>query len=100
MSGDTIVAVENLSHFETNPLYVISKLAVEKKVLYLMHLLIPIAFLPLRRWYLWLSLVPGGLLTLLVTRQGMSATVIENRGGELSQSGYGQQLFHNQYHFL
>jgi uncharacterized membrane protein len=26
-----------------------------------------IAFLPLRRWYLWLSLVPGGLLTLLVT---------------------------------
>jgi uncharacterized membrane protein len=51
----------------TNPLFVISKLAIEKKVIYLMHLLVPIAFLPLRRWYLWLSLVPGGLLTLLVT---------------------------------
>jgi uncharacterized membrane protein len=51
----------------TNPLFVISKLAIEKKIIYLMHLLVPIAFLPLRRWYLWLSLVPGGLLTLLVT---------------------------------
>jgi uncharacterized membrane protein len=51
----------------TNPLFVIDKLAIEKKVIYLMHLLVPIAFLPLRRWYLWLSLVPGTLLTLLVT---------------------------------
>lgn len=51
----------------TNPLFVISKLAVEKKLIYLTHLLTPLAFLPLRRWYLWLSLVPGALLTLLVT---------------------------------
>ncbi|HKY36732.1 MAG TPA: DUF2079 domain-containing protein [Polyangiaceae bacterium] len=51
----------------TNPLFVITKLAIEKKVIYLLHLLVPLAFLPLRRWYLWLSLLPGGLLTLLVT---------------------------------
>lgn len=51
----------------TNPLFVLSKLAIEKKIIYLAHLLTPIAFLPLRRWYLWLSLVPGALLTLLVT---------------------------------
>ena len=51
----------------TNPLFVLNKLAVEKKVIYLLHLLTPVAFLPLRRWYLWLSLVPGTLLTLLVT---------------------------------
>jgi uncharacterized membrane protein len=51
----------------TNPLFVLSKLAIEKKVLYVVHLLTPIAFLPLRRWYLWLSLIPGALLTLLVT---------------------------------
>jgi len=51
----------------TNPLFVISKLAIEKKVIYLAHLLTPVAFLPLRRWYLWLSLIPGILLTLLVT---------------------------------
>jgi hypothetical protein len=40
---------------------------------------------------------PGSpaVLTLLVTRQGTSATIIENRGSEMSQSGYGQQLFFN-----
>ena len=51
----------------TNPLFVIAKLAIDKKIMYLAHLLTPIAFLPLRRWYLWLSLIPGVLLTLLVT---------------------------------
>lgn len=51
----------------TNPLFVISKLAIEKKIVYLLHLLTPLVFLPLRRWYLWLSLIPGILLTLLVT---------------------------------
>jgi uncharacterized membrane protein len=51
----------------TNPMFVITKLAIEKKVIYLAHLLTPMAFLPLRRWYLWLALIPGGLLTLLVT---------------------------------
>ncbi len=51
----------------TNPLFVLSKLATEKKIIYLTHLLTPLAFLPLRRWYLWLSLIPGVLLTLLVT---------------------------------
>jgi uncharacterized membrane protein len=51
----------------TNPLFVISKLAIEKKIIYVAHLLTPLAFLPLRRWYLWLSLIPGVLLTLLVT---------------------------------
>lgn len=51
----------------TNPLFVIDKITIEKKIVYLVHLLLPIAFLPLRRWYLWLSLVPGALLTLLVT---------------------------------
>ncbi|HYP89358.1 MAG TPA: DUF2079 domain-containing protein, partial [Polyangiaceae bacterium] len=51
----------------TNPLFVITKLAIDKKIIYLAHLLTPLAFLPLRRWYLWLSLIPGVLLTLLVT---------------------------------
>lgn len=51
----------------TNPLFVVTKLAIDKKIIYLAHLLTPIAFLPLRRWYLWLSLIPGALLTLLVT---------------------------------
>ncbi len=34
-------------------------------------------------------------MTLLVTRQGMSATVIENRSGDQTLQGWGQQLFFN-----
>jgi len=51
----------------TNPLFVLSKLVVEKKLIYLLHLLVPVAFLPARRWYLWAAFVPGVFLTLLVT---------------------------------
>ncbi|MFZ5897280.1 MAG: DUF2079 domain-containing protein [Myxococcota bacterium] len=51
----------------TNPLFVITKIFTEKKVWYLLHLFVPLAFLPARRWYLWLAFVPGLLLTLLVT---------------------------------
>ncbi len=51
----------------TNPLFVLSKLIVEKKLIYLLHLLVPVAFLPARRWYLWAAFVPGVFLTLLVT---------------------------------
>lgn len=51
----------------SNPLYVVSKIVVEKKILYLMHLLVPLAFLPVRRWYLWAAFIPGSLLTLLIT---------------------------------
>jgi hypothetical protein len=40
---------------------------------------------------------PGNpaVLTLLATRQGTSVAVIENRGGDQSFQGWGQQLFHN-----
>ena len=51
----------------TNPLFVLNKLVVEKKLLYLLHLLTPVAFLPARRWYLWAAFIPGIFLTLLVT---------------------------------
>jgi uncharacterized membrane protein len=51
----------------TNPMFTLSKIIVEKKVLYLLHLLTPIVFLPARRWYLWAAFLPGAFLTLLVT---------------------------------
>jgi hypothetical protein len=51
----------------SNPLFVIDQLLIERKVYYLLHLLVPIAFLPARRWYLWAAFLPGGLLTLLAT---------------------------------
>ena len=34
-------------------------------------------------------------MVLLVTRQGMSATIVENRSGDQSYQGWGQQLFFN-----
>jgi uncharacterized membrane protein len=51
----------------TNPSFTLTKIIVEKKVIYLLHLLVPIAFLPARRWYLWAAFAPGAMLTLLVT---------------------------------
>jgi len=51
----------------SNPTYVLRHIFVEKKFWYVMHLLVPLAFLPTRRWYLWAALLPGAILTLLVT---------------------------------
>jgi uncharacterized membrane protein len=51
----------------TNPAFTLTKIFVEKKIVYILHLLVPIAFLPARRWYLWAAFAPGAMLTLLVT---------------------------------
>jgi uncharacterized membrane protein len=52
----------------TNPAYVVSTLLTEEKLIYALHLLVPLVFLPLRRWtYLWL-LFAGLFFTLLTTR--------------------------------
>ncbi len=51
----------------TNPMFTLTHVIVKKKVIYLLHLLVPLAFLPGRRWYLWAAFIPGGLLTLLIT---------------------------------
>jgi uncharacterized membrane protein len=51
----------------TNPVYTFSKVATEAKLLLLLHLLVPVAFLPIRRAWLWVALVPGIFTTLLTT---------------------------------
>ena len=51
----------------SNPAFTLKHIFVEKKFWYLMHLLVPLMFLPVRRWYGWAALVPGAILTLLVT---------------------------------
>lgn len=51
----------------TNPVFVLDHVITKDKVFYLLHLFVPIAFLPARRWYLWAAFVPGAILTLLVT---------------------------------
>jgi len=51
----------------TNPLFVLDKILEERKIFYVMHMLVPVMFLPARRWYLWAAFIPGFILTLLVT---------------------------------
>ncbi len=51
----------------SNPSFTLKHLFVEKKFWYLMHLSVPLMFLPFRRWWAWAALVPGAILTLLVT---------------------------------
>jgi len=51
----------------TNPLFALSRLATEQKLTFALHLLVPVAFLPLRRAWLLLALLPGAVTTLLTT---------------------------------
>lgn len=52
----------------SNPAYVFTTLLTADKLRYALQILIPVAFLPLRRSYLAVSLVHGSLLTLLSTQ--------------------------------
>jgi uncharacterized membrane protein len=51
----------------TNPAYVVSTLMEPKKLNYFLHLLAPLAFLPLRHRWLWLLLSGGIIFTFLTT---------------------------------
>ncbi len=51
----------------TNPTYVLLSFIEKRKLYYLLHLLVPIVFLPARRWYLWAAFIPGIILTMLAT---------------------------------
>ncbi len=51
----------------SNPFFTLKHVLIEKKIIYMMHLMVPLLFLPARRWYLWASFLPGAMLTLLVT---------------------------------
>ena len=56
-----------LKTLASNPIFILKHVLIEKKVIYLLHLLVPLLFLPARRWYLWAAFLPGAILTLLVT---------------------------------
>jgi len=51
----------------TNPAYLLSTVLTEKKLIYALHLVAPLAFLPLRRWLLLLGVLPGFFFTLMTT---------------------------------
>jgi uncharacterized membrane protein len=52
----------------TNPVFTLSSLLTAEKLRYLLQILLPIAFLPMRRIYLALSILPGAYFTLLTTQ--------------------------------
>ncbi|MBK7579900.1 MAG: DUF2079 domain-containing protein [Myxococcales bacterium] len=51
----------------TNPLFVLNEVLEKEKLVYLMHMLVPLVLLPARRWQLWAAFIPGTALTLFVT---------------------------------
>lgn len=51
----------------SNPAFVVVKLVEKDRLYYLLHLLVPLAFLPARRWWAFGAFVPGIVLTLLAT---------------------------------
>jgi uncharacterized membrane protein len=51
----------------TNPMHVLHKVATADKLKYALQILVPLAFLPIRRAALVLSIVPGSIFTLLTT---------------------------------
>ena len=57
----------------TNPTFVWKTLITNDKIIYLFLVMTPVAFLPLRRGLLWMSLLPAAMFTLLTT--GYSPTV-------------------------
>src|SRR5512133_46554 len=52
----------------TNPAYVLRTLLTEEKLIYFLHILTPLAFVPLRRPIGWFALVPGMVFCFLSTK--------------------------------
>jgi uncharacterized membrane protein len=59
----------------SNPLFSFKTLLTADKLRYALQILAPIAFLPLRRPYLWLALVPGFVVTLMTTSYGPTTEI-------------------------
>lgn len=59
----------------TNPIYVLRTLLTQAKFEYALHLLAPLAFLPLRRPKLLLFLIPGALFTVLTTDYAATTSI-------------------------
>ena len=53
----------------TNPLFALTRVMTEPKLLYLLEMLVPLLFLWVRRWYLVLSILPAVLFTFAVTNR-------------------------------
>ena len=59
----------------TNPAYVFKTLITTEKMTFFLQTVAPLAFLPLRRRLLWMSLLPGAMFTLLTTAYGPTVEI-------------------------
>jgi uncharacterized membrane protein len=59
----------------SNPAYVFGTLLTADKLRYALQILLPVAFLPLRRAYLVLAVVPGAIFTVLTTRYAPTTSI-------------------------
>ncbi len=51
----------------SNPLFAFQNIIQKEKIIYLLHLFVPLAFIPVRRAWLWAGFFSGTILTLLTT---------------------------------
>jgi uncharacterized membrane protein len=54
----------------SNPIYTFGTVTTQEKLRYALQILLPVAFLPLRRSYLVLAIIPGSVFTFLTTKYG------------------------------
>ena len=66
----------------TNPLYTLRTLLTPEKLRYSLQIIAPLAFLPLRRRWLAVWLIPGGILTLLTTGYGPTLDIGYHYGAD------------------
>ena len=66
----------------TNPLYTLRTLMTPEKLRYTLQIVAPLAFLPLRRRWLAVWLIPGGILTLLTTGYGPTLDIGYHYGAD------------------
>ena len=66
----------------TNPLYTLRTLVTPEKLRYTLQIVAPLAFLPLRRRWLAVWLVPGAILTLLTTGYGPTLDIGYHYGAD------------------
>ena len=59
----------------TNPVFTFRTMLTQDKLRYLIQVLVPVAFLPLRRIWLWLAVLPGVYFTVLTTGYGATTNI-------------------------
>jgi uncharacterized membrane protein len=65
----------------SNPVYVLTTLVTKEKLILALQILLPIAFLPMRRAYLLMALLPGFFFTLLTTGYNPTVTTLFQYNG-------------------